>query len=557
MTRLFQTHFIRKEIALNPVWDFWTLNDKEERIKAYKMPVPCCWESNPELASYRGKAIYSQKVILGGNLRLNFKGISHTARIYLDKNLIGSHYNAYTEFDIILTDVIYGEHLLEIVADNSFHEESSLHISNDYYSYGGITRPVLIEQLGDLYIKQLHFMPHRINGEWNAIIKVKLCNLSGKALASQLKLQLEEKEALIAAEDIAPGSEIIVEGSYTFSSVQEYSPECPRLYQLKASLVYEGKEIDDLIDRVGFREIAVKNSDILFNGRKLKIKGVNRHEDYAEFGCAIPLEAMYRDIELIKSLGANCIRTCHYPNDERFLDLCDENGIIVWEESHARGLKQEQMAHKNFEKQSADCIREMIDNHMNHPSIFVWGLLNECASDTAFGRSCYNKQISLIKSLDTTRPVTFASCHTGKDICLDLVDIVSFNIYPGWYRDVSTKAYLEELKEFINSARGEGKPIIISEIGAGGIYGYRSGNRDKWTEDYQEAALEEQLNAVLSDKDISGAIIWQYADCRVDQGWFSYRPKSQNNKGLVDMYRREKLAYRKVKEIYTRNEELL
>ncbi|WP_347835423.1 glycoside hydrolase family 2 TIM barrel-domain containing protein [Gracilibacillus sp. JCM 18860] len=287
-------------------------------------------------------------------------------------------------------------------------------------------------------------------------------------------------------------------------------------------------------------------------GEKVIIKGVNRHEDYAEFGCAIPIEAMYHDIELIKSLGANCVRTSHYPNDERFLDLCDENGILVWEESHARGLNEEQMRHKNFEKQSLDCIREMIENHINHPCIYVWGILNECVSNTEFGRSCYAKQFNYIKRLDSSRPVSFASLegNVGSDLCLDLVDIVSFNIYPGWYHHTPVKDSLKNIKDFVNRTGGADKPLLISEIGAGAIYGHRSNNQDKWTEEYQQYALSEQVSSILADEELSGVIIWQYADCRVDPGWFHGRPKTQNNKGLVDIYRRQKLAYNTVKEIF-------
>ena len=111
---------------------------------------------------------------------------------------------------------------------------------------------------------------------------------------------------------------------------------------------------------------------------------------YEVITCAVPVEAMYRDIEIIKSLGANCVRTCHYPNDERFLDLCDENGIVVWEEAHARGLNETQMKHKNFDLQSAACIQEMIENHYNHPSIFVWGIFRITSYNV-----CYTKLLRL------------------------------------------------------------------------------------------------------------------------------------------------------------------
>lgn len=550
--RLFQNHFVRKEISLDPLWDFHTLNSEAEKQEEFKLLVPGCWESNPKLSSYKGKAIYSKKVTFGGNARLVFKGVSHTAYIYLDKKQIGYHYNAYTEFSVLLQDIPYGEHLLEVKVDNTFHEESALHVSNDYYSYGGITRPVVMEELDEIFIKYVHFIPYREAGKWYAAISALVTNLTKEPREATLKIKLGEESLIFDENILIPGTDTFIEKTFEIPYAIPYTLEEPKLYIMNAMLIYKDKIIDDLIDRVGFRDIKVKGKEILFNGRKVTIKGVNRHEDYAEFGCAVPIEAMYRDIEIIKSLGANCIRTCHYPNDERFLDLCDENGILVWEEAHARGLNEAQMRHKNFEQQSADCIREMIENHINHPSIYVWGILNECVSNTEFGRSCYAKQFQLIKNLDTSRPVTFASleAHIGSDLCLDLVDIVSFNIYPGWYHNTPVTDSLESLKAFVNHTEGAGKPLLISEIGAAAIYGQWSNNLEKWTEEYQQSVLSEQLNSILSDEELSGVIIWQYADCRVDNGWFHGRPKCQNNKGIVDNYRREKLAYKTVKEIF-------
>ena len=552
-TRIFQNHYIRKELQLDPIWSFFTLNSDEEKGKEYKMLVPSCWETHPELSSYKGKALYSKKVTFGGNIRLVFKGISHTAYVYLDKKQIAYHYNAYTEFSVVLKDIPYGEHLLEVKVDNSFHEESALHVSNDYYSYGGITRPMLVEEIGDLFIKHIHFIPFMKDDKWYASICATITNLTNEEKNVNLQIKVGEDHVVsFENQNLLADGDTLLEGDFEFSSVIPYTLEEPKLYTMIGTLLYNDKAVDDLIDRVGFREVKVSGKDILFNGKKVIIKGVNRHEDYAEFGCAIPIEAMYRDIEIIKSLGANCVRTCHYPNDERFLDLCDENGILVWEEAHARGLNEKQMKHKNFDQQSADCIREMIENHINHPSIFVWGILNECVSNTEFGRTCYAKQFELIKSLDSSRPVTFASleAHIGSDMCLDLVDIVSFNIYPKWYHNTPVKDFIKKLKDFVDKSDGAGKPLLISEIGAGAVYGFRSNNKEKWTEDYQALALEEQVTSILSDEDLAGVIIWQYADCRVDGGWFHFRPKSQNNKGLVDIYRREKLAYYKIQEIF-------
>lgn len=550
MERLFNTHNIRKYIKTKSTWDFCKVDADHNRGELFKMIVPSCWESHPNFASYRGKALYRQEIIFGGNVRLVFKGVSHTAKIYFDGKFIKYHYNAYTEFDVILINIEYGKHILEVEVDNSFHQESSLHVGNDYYSYGGITRPMVVEQLGDVYIKQVHFTPAKVGNTWKAGIKIVVTNLSELKKTVTLNLQLGDNDIYSKQITIAPNSESSAQEYYEFFEVKEYSLENPVLYYLKATVLEKEEVIDDLIDRVGFREITVKDKDILMNGKKLQLKGFNRHEDYAEFGCALPLQAMYRDIEILKDLGSNCVRTSHYPNDERFLDLCDEYGILVWEEAHARGLSEEQMRHQNFDTQSADCIYEMVENHYNHPAIFTWGILNECASHTNYGRTCYEKQYALIRTLDKSRPLTSASCHMESDKCLDLLDIVSFNIYPGWYFDEPAKDHLKRLQDWIATTEGNGKPLIISEIGAGAIYGFRSTNKAKWTEEYQEEILEEQVTAILHNKDCSGLFIWQFSDCRVDNDSFYARPKSQNNKGVVDTYRRQKLAYRKIKEIF-------
>lgn len=554
MERLFHTREIRKSIPLKPLWDFHTVDKHGSKGERMNMTVPSCWESHPNLASYRGKAVYSQKLSFGGNIRLVFKGVSHTANIYLDGKHLKYHYNAYTEFDVILKNVEFGEHLLEVEADNSFHEESALHVGNDYYSYGGITRPVVIEKLEDTYIKQMHFTPTRTDEGWEATITTTVANLSDRTKAIKLTYDVGDSFAFSPDEiTLAPSSEHVQTDTYVMKDAVEYSLDHPHLYTLKASVYEDGHPVDDLIDRVGFRTVTVQGKDILFNGSKLVLKGFNRHEDYAEFGCAVPLQAMYRDIEILKDSGSNCVRTSHYPNDERFLDLCDENGILVWEEAHARGLSEKQMRHPKFDEQSANCIREMIENHFNHPAIFTWGILNECASNTDYGRGCYAKQYTQMRELDASRPLTSASCHFGSDKCLDLLDIVSFNIYPGWYFDEPVADHLNRLQEWIDTTDGKNKPFIISETGAGAVYGFRSTNKAKWTEDLQEEILEEQVTAVLNHKDGSGIILWQFADCRVDNGNFYARPKSQNNKGIVDTYRRQKLAYRKVKDLFHKN----
>ena len=546
--RIFTTHYVRREIALGDMWQV-ELEDK----RSFKLAVPGCIESVPSMTSYVGRAVFSKEVMFGGSARLVFRGVSHTARVFLDGRLLGSHYGAYGSFSFVLKDIPYGRHVIGVETDNSLSGASALHVSNDYYNYNGITRPVLLEQLNKAYIKYVHFTPHRENGIWRARLSASVENVSDTAESLKLRVSIAGTEAEFAETELKAGESRIISAEAEFADAADYMPSSPVLYEMQAELMCGGQVIDDLIDRVGFKEIRVEGRDVYFNDEKIKLKGFNRHEEYAEFGCAVPLAAMCRDIEIIKDTGANCVRTCHYPNDERWLDLCDENGLFVWEEAHARGLSEEQMRNPAFDWQSALTTEEMITEHYNHPSIFVWGLLNECASHTEYGRECYKRQIAQIRSLDSSRPVTYASCHPWKDICLDLVDIVSFNIYPGWYFDEDVAGYLKRVRDWVETTEGAGKPFIISETGAGAIYGFRSTTKAKWSEERQADILKEQLTAVMADAECMGVIIWQYCDCRVDEGWFAVRPKSENNKGVVDIYRREKLAYGTVKAIFSKN----
>lgn len=547
MHRLFNTHYIRKTYEANGLWDL------EAGDYRGKITVPSCWEVIPQLASYKGKGVYTKVLEFGGNVRLNFKGVSHTADVYCDGEHVAHHYNAYTPFAVDLHRK-YGRHEIRVEVDNAYSPESTLHKENDYYTYGGIIRPVIVEELTDIFIEQMHFTPSLKDGVWKASINLNIRSLVQETGKVNLRVQLGEKECI--SEDIWIEGRACTVCRYecSFPEAAAYTMEHPQMYDLKATLYQGGIAVDDLIDRVGFREISIEGKNILMNGKRIRLKGFNRHEDYNVMGASIPLQAMMRDIALIKESGANAVRTCHYPNDELFLDLCDEYGLLVWEEGHARGLALEQMEHPNFLPQSLQCIDEMIDNHYNHPSIFCWGILNECVSETQFGRACYGKLFERIAGKDASRPKTSASCRHFRDITLDLQDIISMNIYPQWYSQDDVKETLDRMKAWIADTGNGDKPLIISEIGAGAIYGYRSDTNCHWSEEYQAQALTRQLGAVLADQDISAVFIWQFCDGRVDDSWFAQRPKAQNNKGVVDEFRRKKLAYSAVQKLFTEDD---
>lgn len=591
MLRIFDTHKVRSQAELSScLWNFATMPRGGGEPVQMRVTVPSCWENYPGTRTYRGRVYYERSFQASGNIRLEFKGVSHTAEVFVDGERVATHYNAYTPFSAVIKNLSSGFHKLRVCVDNSFDSRSALHVENDYQTYGGITRAVALEELKGVYVTGLHVMPVKKEGKWCAHVEMGVKNLDTQPFGGQIRLAIkglgegdaavwsheettggfclsemtrnEGKAECLSEQDMKGGTavytlelagdeektlcvDIVCEG------VAEWNPETPVLYTVSA-VIYDGqgKAVDDLIDRFGFREVTIEGKDILMNGKKLWIKGFCRHEDHPQFGCALPLAAMQQDLLLMRDMGANSVRTSHYPNDEIFLDLCDETGMLVWEENHARGLSEEAMRNPNFEKQCEDCIREMIDAHYNHPSIYIWGILNECASHTEYGKVCYEKQLSLIRSLDASRPRSFASCQFKTDICFGLVDVVSYNIYPLWYHNTPVEEYLKDLYDWVQQTEGAGKPFLITEVGAGAVYGYRTPEQVKWSEEYQAAALEKQLGAILAHAGTSGVYVWQYCDCRVCDSWFNVRPRTMNNKGILDEYRRPKMSYVVVQRIF-------
>jgi beta-glucuronidase len=558
MERMFQQHAVRKTFSLDGAWEYY-FPQQGVRIEPAEwvsgerrvMEVPGVWEMLAERKNYRGQAVARKMVHVPeeGWLRLVFKGVSHTARVFVDGREIGGHHNAYTPFTLDAGRVAAGEHEILVHISNEHAEISALHVPNDYYNYGGISRPVTMHLIpGGLLIRHVQTEPSPEKNGWKVACRAEILNAMDQARTVTLRSALAGATANLEVNAV-PGT-TVVEWELAIAGVRPWSPEDPALYLLETALAENGQAVDDLVERIGFRTLAVRGEEILLNGEKVFPMGFNRHEDHPDYGCAIPVAIMRLDLERMRAMGANAVRTSHYPYDERFLDLCDEQGILVWEENHARGLDLGKMRHPRFREQCAACNEEMVREHVNHPCIFVWGILNECESGIEEGATMYREQFDQIRALDHSRPVTFASCRHETDLCQGMIDIAGWNIYPRWYSEEPVRDCLEELIARREPEGMRGKPLIISEIGAGGIPGCHDPvRRPKWSEERQADILDEQLGCVLNHPRVAGVFVWQYCDVRVDEGisvtWG--RPRSMNNKGAVDEHRRPKLVFDVIK----------
>ncbi len=292
------------------------------------------------------------------------------------------------------------------------------------------------------------------------------------------------------------------------------------------------------------------------NGEPIKLLGYNRHDAHPDFGAAMPFERLMRDLRRIRDQGANFIRGSHYPQSEEMLDECDRLGIMVWDESLGWGDKHDSLIDPEFQRKQLEQTRSMVRRSANHPCIVVWGFLNELRADDERARDIVQKMVDLIHSEDDSRPVSYASWLRQSDKCMDIPDIITLNLYPGWYCKNSTAFFneddivgdLDSMIDYVTQNNGD-KPIIIGEIGASATPGWNDGTR--WSEDYQAQLDTAALRKAFNDSRISGLAIWQFCNNRTHNiTEASAHPHGFNNKGVVDEYRRPKCAWHAISRFF-------
>ncbi len=558
MNRLFCRHRKRNVRSLDGFWKFKTdpqTQGVEEKWYEYfpadhrRILVPSCWNTELELYHYEGVAWYSTEFTAEKErLNLVFYGFTGQMDVFVDGKEVDSCYGGYAGFEVLVQNLTPGPHTLTVAVDNTHNSQNTIPLARvDWFHYGGLFRGVELMELEEVWIKDCS-IDYVLDASLNNVelsIEATLQAFNGTT-ERDLTVYVNDTE-LCTVSAVVNGETTIHIPGMTLEHVRLWSDTEPNLYTFRLAV-----DEDDIQERIGFRHLAVEDGKLLLNKQPITLKGINRHEDHPDWGFAVPLQLMKKDLDIIGRMGCNTIRGSHYPNHPIFLDLLDEEGMLFWEEIPMWGFPEHALQDPHTLERGLAMHEAMVRRDRHHPSIILWGMHNEIDTRTQAAYDLTERFVQRVKGMDVSRPLTYATNHPLEDICLSLVDVVSVNKYFGWYGDRldDWDQFLDDLKTKMRSEGLTHMPIIISEFGAGAIYGQSTFEGPKWTENYQSEYLGYTLELFAADPDVIGTYVWQYCDIRTARELELGRPRSFNNKGIVDEYRRPKQGFWKVQEMY-------
>ena len=551
--------------CLDGLWEFSfaegasVADAKADFAATDRMAVPGCYDLMPKWYAKRGLGSYRRTFTLDRSTEAAFlkvKGMGLRARFFVDGREIASSSYPYLTIELPIGPLAAGVHTLAVALDNvlELNGHDVFQPYYDFYLSGGFyhgvelvctERPVDIDRV---VVRTRDFRTGRVE----LALETK-----GGALPADFGASVSFDGSASGEISFKNGRALVNVPSFRLWSCEE-----PNLH----TVCVKTKDFGSATARFGIREIKARGKKFYLNGREIYLLGVNRHESHPEFGYATDRKVMYRDIELMKSIGCNYVRGSHYPQSDDFLDLCDEMGLMVWEESLGWG--------NNAELSDPEFIRRQIEQtslttrmSINHPSVVISGFLNEFQSFKEEGKALADKLIAAIRAEDTGRLVTFACNRAMNDISNENTDFISINRYPAWHINRGTALTPESLRDvitndlalavaYMRNRYGEDKPIIVGETGVYSIYGWHDPMHAQWSEEFQSEYLDHWLTAVLSSSEMSGFTVWQFCDSRTYfRGGSDIRtkPMAFNMAGLFDSARRAKLAAMTVKKHYEKH----
>ncbi|NOU35941.1 MAG: beta-glucuronidase [Kiritimatiellaceae bacterium] len=546
---------------------------------AAEVPVPASYNdlfADTNIRDHVGYVWYQRELIIPSGWKdrkilLRFDAVAHHADIWLDGKLLGRNKGGFLPFTVDLGDVAPGgRHLLTVRADNRLDwtclpggeltsrpaggcAGSSIPVQEthfDFFNYSGIHRPVRLIALPAVHITDVSIRTAPGTGKaWNVSYDVSTSS------AAEVEILLMNPEGDVLHRAAARSGTIPVENPVL------WEPGRGVLYTLEVRLRDSGgKVFDSYREEFGFRSIKVTATTFEINGRPFYFRGFGKHEDADIRGRCLDLATMVHDFALLKWIGANSIRTSHYPYSEEFMRMADRQGLVVIDEVPAVGFNMwndvpvfcDERANSKTLEHHLDVTRGLIRRDKNHPCVVMWSLGNEPASQNEAAEPYFQSVIGEARRLDASRPITVVEDRWPDQTRIGhLVDVICVNRYFGWYHHTGEMDRIEELLEADLRAWHTrfAKPVMVAEYGADTIHGFHSVMSQFFTEEFQASFLEQYHRVYDRLPFMVGEHVWNFADFATKQGT---KRVWGNRKGIFTRQRHPKSAAQILKQRWIR-----
>ena len=503
--------------------------------KSPVMQIPGDWNTQDErLFFYEGTVWFKKsfQAVPMSDCRtlLYFGAVNYDCRVWVNGKEAGHHVGGFTPFNFDISDLLReGENVVIVKVDNKRHAEDVPTQIFDWWNYGGITRDVKLVKVSPVYLEDYNLQLTSLEGR-QISFSVKLNKPEANHTVTLTIPELKIKKTLTTDADGTAAISVK-------AKPQLWSPENPKRYQVEITL-----DNSTIADSIGFRKIETRDKQILLNGQPIFLKGISIHEEKPNGGGrANSPEDARTLLSWAKELGCNFVRLAHYPHNEYMVREAERMGILVWSEipCYWTIAWTNPATLDNARQQLTDMIRR---DH-NRANVIIWSIANE-TPHSAERDAFLGTLAKHARSLDDTRLISMAMEVTGasnyvnrlNDNMNEYVDVVSFNQYIGWYRDVNDAPKMTWEIPY-------NKPVIISEFGGGARYGYHGAKNQRWTEEFQENLYRE--NTAMLDKidGLSGTTPWILKDFRSPRRVLPGVQDYYNRKGLFSDKGERKLAF--------------
>jgi beta-galactosidase len=481
-------------------------------------------ESAYQMVSGYKKRFKIPKNWQGKSVRLTFEGVAHEATVYINGKEKAVHKCGYTAFTIDVSSDIEGKDAIEIAVKVDSREtlnQPPFGFVIDYMTYGGIYRDVYFEVSEKTYIERLFLYSDIKDSSIFLCSHIRIMNPQRKPLI--IKQKVNGKTYTHEVDGNGGLESQLIEFRQDVGKVKLWDIESPKLYEVVTE-IYDTKEklIDTFTETHGFRKSEFRVDGYYLNGKKVKIRGLNRHQSYPYVGYAMPASMQRFDADILKKeLGLNAVRTSHYPQSHDFIRRCDELGLLVFMEIPGW----QHIGDDDWKKLAIENTKDMVREFRNHPSIILWGVrINESQDDDEF----YKKTNEIAHRYDFTRPTGGVRFIKKSHLFEDVYTYNEF-VHEGNNRGCDPKK---------NVTSDVNKPYLISEY-CGHMYPTKTFDNEGMR---RELAVRHAniLDAIAKEEDIAGSFGWCMFDYNTHKDFGSGDRICYH--GVMDMFRNRKLA---------------